>query len=107
MFARRSAPFVTAATRLPTPAPAVLFPNPLTTFVIPLPARDFDWGELEGVFVAILSKPVANDDARVTDCSRDGQNLEVALSYIAQRVEIVHLVANIKERVFRVVAGCR
>ena len=83
-----------------------MFPNPLTTFVRPLPAGDLDWGELESVFVAILSEPVANDDARVTDCSRDGQDLEVALSYIAQRVEIVHLVADIQERVFRVVAGC-
>ena len=63
MFTWRSAPFVTTATRLPAPASAVLLPNPLTTFVIPLPARDLDWGELKGVFVAILGDAVANDDA--------------------------------------------
>ncbi len=63
MFTRRSAPFVATAIRLPAPAPAGLFPNPLATFVVPLSTRDFHWRESECVFVAIAADSVADNDA--------------------------------------------
>ena len=107
MLARRPTPFVTTAIRLPAPAPVVLFPNPLTTFIIPLPAGNSDRRHLESVFVAILGDSVADDDAGIADRSRDRQDLEVALGKIAEHVEIVHFVTDIKERVFGIVAGGR
>jgi hypothetical protein len=59
------------------------------------------------VLVAVAGNSVADDDARITDRSRDCQDLETALRKVAERVEIVHFIPNIKERVFRIVAGRR
>jgi hypothetical protein len=106
MWAWGSTPFVTTATRFPTPSAPVLFPNPLATFVIPLSARDADRRHLERVLVAVLGDSVTDDDAGITDRSRDSKSFEVGLRKIAERVEIVHLVADIKKRVLGIVS-CR
>ena len=98
-------PFVTTATLFPPPSPAVLLPNPLATIVLPLSTGDPYWSHLERVFVAVLGDSVANNDAGITDCSRDGQDFEFALGKIAEHVEIVHLVVDIQERVFGIIAG--
>jgi hypothetical protein len=74
---------------------------------VPLPTGDFDRRQPECVFVAIVGKSVANDDAGIADCARDGQHFETALRKITKRVEVVHFVADIKKRVFRIVAGRR
>jgi hypothetical protein len=105
MFARRSTPFVTTATGFPAPAPSVLFPNPLTTFIVPLSAGDLYRRELKSVFVTVFRDSVADDNAGITDCSRDRQNFELALGKITERVEIVHFVADIQKRVFGIIAG--
>jgi len=59
------------------------------------------------VFVAILGESVADDDAWIADGPRDGQDLELALRKIAEHVEVVHFVADIKKSVFGIVAGSR
>lgn len=55
------------------------------------------------MFVAILGNPVANDDHRIADRARDGQDFEISLGKIAKVVEVVHLVLNKKEGVFGIV----
>ena len=107
MRAGRSTPFITTAIRLPAPASSVLSPNPLTTFVVPLAAGDMLRRESEGVLVAILGNSIADDDQRITDRSRDSQNLEICLGKVAEVVEIVHLVFDKKEGVFGIVGGGR
>jgi hypothetical protein len=104
MFAWRSTPFVTTAIRLPAPAPTVLFPNPLATIIVPLPASDLDRRQPEGMFIAVRGDSVADDDAGIADRPRDSQDFETALGKIAERVEIVHFVADIKKSVFGIVA---
>ena len=59
------------------------------------------------MFVAIVRNPVADDDARIADCSRDAQDFEVALGEVAQGIEIEHLTADIKKGVFGIVARGR
>ena len=105
MFSRRTTPFVATATRLPAPAPSVLFPNPLATIITPLSAGDFDRREPESVLVTIARGSVADDNAGIADRPRDGQDLETALGHIAERVEVVHFVADIKKSVFGIVGG--
>ena len=107
MFARRSMPFVTAATFFPPPSAAVLFPNPLTTIVTPLPAGNLDRRHHERVFVAVLRDSVANDNAGITDRSRYRENFELALRKIAEVVQIVHLVLDEEERVLGIIARRR
>jgi len=107
MFTRRSVPFITAATFLPPPSPAVLFPNPLATIIAPLSAGDFDRRHLERVFVAVLRQSVANDHARIADRSRDREHFELALSKVTEIVQIVHLVFDEEERVLGIIARRR
>jgi len=108
MFTGRSTPLVTAATGFPAPgASAVLLPNPLATIVEPLSAADLDRRHLERVFIAVLRESVANNDARITDRSRDRENLELALPKVAEIVQVVHLVLDVKERVLGIVARRR
>ena len=103
MFARRATPFVTTATGLPAPAPAVLSPNPLATIIVPLPASDLDRRQPKGVLVTVSRSSIADDDARIANRSRDGQDFETALPEIAERVEVVHFVADIKKSVLGIV----
>jgi hypothetical protein len=72
-----------------------------------LTAGNLDRRHFEGVFVAVLRDSIADDDARITDRARDSQNFELALGKITERVEIVHFVADIKERVFGIITGRR
>lgn len=106
MFSGRSTPLVATAIRFPAPAPSVLFPNPLATLIVPLPAGDSDRRHLKSVFVTVLGNSIADDDARIADRARDGQNFELTLRKIAEHVEIVHFVADIKKRVFGIVTCC-
>lgn len=98
-------PLVTATILFPPPSAAVLFPNPLATIVEPLSAGDTDRRHLERVFVAVLGDSVADNDARITDRSRNRQNFELGLGKITKRVQIVHLVTDIEEGVLGIVAG--
>lgn len=100
-------PFVTTAAFFPPPTAAILFPNPLATIVSPLSAGDLDRCHLERVFVAVLGDTIADDDAGIANRSRDRQNLELALTEIAEHVQIVHFVADVEERVLGIVARGR
>lgn len=73
---------------------------------MPLSPSDPNRRHLERVLVTILGESVADNDARIADCSRDGQDFEFTLREIAEHVEIVHFVADIKERMLGVIAGC-
>jgi hypothetical protein len=97
-------PFVTTAIRFPPPASALLDPNPLTTIVIPIPSRHGHRRKQKGVFVAVGRGSPTDDEAGITDRSRDGEDLEAALGKIAKRVEIEHLSVRVKERMLGVVA---
>lgn len=101
--AGRAVPFVTTATFFPPPAFDFLNPNPLATIVRPLPALDRERREQEGMFVAVIGNSLADDKAGIADRGRRGQNLEIALGKIAQRIEIEHLVFGVEKRVRRVV----
>ena len=68
-------------------------------------AGDLYRRELKSVFITVFRDSVADDDAGITDRSRDRQSFEFALGKITERVEVVHLVTDIQERVFRVVTG--
>ena len=107
MAAGRAMPFVTTTVLFPPPAAAFLDPNPFTTTVGPLSPRDGQRSEHERVFVSIVRNPVADDDTRIADRSRDTQDFEVALRKIAQGIEIEHLTADIKKGVFGIVARGR
>jgi hypothetical protein len=107
VFSRRSTPFVTTAARFPTPAVTVLFPNPLATVVMPLAARDLHRRKSEGVLVAVFGKTIADDHARIADRSGNHQDFELGRAEIAQHVEVVHFVADIKKSVFGIIAGQR
>lgn len=100
-------PLITAATFFPPPSPSVLFPNPLATIIAPLSAGDLDRRHLERVFIAVLGKSVANDDARIADRSRDREHFELALSKVTEIVQIVHLVFDEEERVLGIIARRR
>jgi hypothetical protein len=82
-----------------------LFPNPLATVIVPLPASDLDRGKPESVFVAVATDSVADDDAGIANGSRYGQYFEATLAKIAEVVQIVHLVADIKKSVFGIIGG--
>ena len=100
-------PFVATTTRFPPPTAAVLNPNPLAALVVPLPSGHFERRQLESVLVTVGGNSIADDDAGIADCSCDTQDFEIALGEIAQRVEIVHLVAGIKKGVLGIVGGRR
>jgi hypothetical protein len=72
-----------------------------------LSAGDFDRRHLERVFIAVLGKSVANDDARIADRSRDREHFELALSKVTEIVQIVHLVFDEEERVLGIIARRR
>lgn len=85
----------------------MLNPNPLATLIMPLPAGNLHRRQLESVFIAVLSNAVADNDQRIADRARDGQNFEIRLRKIAEIVEIVHFVLNKKERVLGIIGGSR
>jgi hypothetical protein len=74
---------------------------------VPLPARHTLRHEFERVFVAILGDAVADDDHRVADRARDGENFEICLGKIAEIVEIVHFVFDKEKCVLRIVGRGR
>ena len=47
------------------------------------------------MFVAIVGDSVTDDDAGIANCSRNRQDLEIALGKIAQRVEVVNFISDI------------
>ena len=57
------------------------------------------------MLLAVGRDSPANDEARIADRGRDGEDLEAALGKIAKRVEIKHLAVGVKECVLGVVAG--
>ena len=58
------------------------------------------------MLIAILGDSVADDDAGIANRSRDREHFEIGLGKIAaERVEIVHFVADIKECVFGIISG--
>lgn len=79
----------------------------MAALIVPLPAGDFYRRHLKRMFVAILGDSVADDDARITDCPRDGQNFELTLRKVAEHVQVVHFIAHIEERVLGIVTGRR
>ena len=70
---------------------------------MPLSARHTLRRQFECVLVAVLSNAVADNDQRIADRARDGQDFEIRLGKIAEVVEIVHLVLNKKKGVFGIV----
>ena len=58
------------------------------------------------MLLAVGRDSSANDQARITDRGRDGEDLEVALRKIAKGVEIKYLAVGVKECVLGVVARC-
>ena len=99
----RAVPFVTTTTFFPPPAAAILNPSPLTTLIMPLPAGHTLRRELKGMLVTVLGDAVADDNQRIADCSRDGEDFKICLRQIAEIVEIVHFVFDKKERVLGIV----
>src|ERR1700736_3930784 len=105
VIAGRAVPSVATAIFFPPPAAALLNPNPLAALIVPLTSRYGQRRQHKRVLVAVVGDSVADDDARIAYCSRDRQNLEIALGKIAQRIEIEHLIADIKKGVFGIIAG--
>jgi hypothetical protein len=105
MIAGRAMPLVTTAIRFPPPAAAFLDPDPLAADVRPIPAIDRRRRQQKGMFLPVQRHALADDEARIGDCFRHRQDLEVAQGKIAECVEIVHLALDEKEGVLRVVSG--
>ena len=59
------------------------------------------------MLVSVVGDSIANDDAGIVDRFGDGQDFEVTLRKIAERIEIEHLTVGVKERVLGVVTGER
>jgi hypothetical protein len=57
------------------------------------------------MFVAIVSDSVADDHAGIADRSCDHEDFEATLGKIAEVVQIVHFVADIKKSVFGIIGG--
>lgn len=57
------------------------------------------------MFVAVVRDSFTDDQAGVADRFGDGQDAEIALSKIAERVEIEHLPIGVKESMVGVIAG--
>jgi len=55
------------------------------------------------MLVTILGDAVADDNQRIADCSRDGEDFKICLRQIAEIVEIVHFVFDKKECVLGIV----
>jgi len=93
------------AASFPPPAAPVLFPNPLTTGIAPLPAIDRRRGQQKSVLVAVDCNAFTNNEAAIVDGFGDSQHFEVARGKIAKQVEVVHLTIDSKEGVFGIVGG--
>jgi hypothetical protein len=79
----------------------------LATYIRPIAAIDLRWREQERMFLPAIGDAVANDEAGIADRFRDRQDLELGQGKIAERVEIVHLAAHIKEGMLGAVSQSR
>ena len=92
-------PRITMALRVPPPAAPFLDPDPFAALVSPVPAVHRRRRHQECVFLSIVRRAFPDDVARIADRFRRAQDLEIARGQIAERVEIVHLAVDVKERV--------
>jgi hypothetical protein len=65
---------------------------------VPVPAVDRRRRHQKGVFLPVIRYALADDVGGVADRFRRRQDLEVGQGKIGERIEIVHLVTDIKER---------
>ena len=72
---------------------------------MPLPAGHTLRRELKGMLVTVLGDAVSNDNQRIADRARDGEDFEICLRQIAESIEVVHFILNKKERVLGIVGG--
>ena len=107
MVSRRPVPDVRLTIGFPPPTAILLFPNPLTANIRPAAAIHVCGRKHKGVFLALIREALTDNNARVVNRFCDRQDLEVAVSKVAQRVQVIDVAAHVEKRMLSIILQSR